>query len=297
MSYFKNHSRVQSNRLTEAETAELKGQLSQLSAQDLRLIISSAASGSPDVAHRIINVMRDNGFIPSSHLQPVQPRLPNACESTEHSRSGLLTPTDISDDSEMSGTENIQPEPQHHHLIHCDLLGPTVHIDHPRQFASNTISLKRNNKRKTFADTTWTTSDNPYSSHQTRSPATLSKRPKPIIHNSNVQQPPTSSPAEKTHCLNCGTYTSSSAFENQHSCIYHPGTFEFDGRVTVWSCCGNGAVKSRGCLITRHRGVGFGEWVFGNGSGTGVVQGQSGMGVNGADCGISQYARLISTKG
>lgn len=275
MTYFANRPRAQS-KPTEEETRELRDNLSERSAHELRLIILSAAYESSDVARRITKVMRDTGLLPPANWQSVRPENRDINATQSSFNSGLLTPIDVSDDSEMSGTENIQPEPQHQapddHTFSKSAIPQGTSSDHLQQAIP---SAKRSNKRKTFADR----DDNipSFFTPLPRPSPTVAKRRKAGVHSSELGQH-----SEKIHCVNCGTWTANSKFENPHSCIYHPGTFQSDGRVCSWSCCGNVASKSRGCLITQHKGLDEDSWLLGSGVGDGS---------------ISQYARLIASKG
>lgn len=276
MTYIANRPRAQS-KPTEEETRELRENLSERSAHELRLIILSAAYESSEVARRITKVMRDTGLIPPANWQPVQPENPHIDVAQSSFNSGQLTPIDVSDDSEMSGTENIQPEPQHQalddHTFTKSALSQGTSPNHAQQ---GPPSSKRSNKRKTCEDK----DDNvpSFFAPLPRPSSTFAKRRKAGVHPSEPNQPC----GRKIHCVNCGTWTSDSKFENPHSCIYHPGTFQYDGRVCSWSCCGNVASKSRGCLITQHKGLNQDSWLLGSGVGDGRM---------------SQYARLVASKG
>lgn len=287
MSYFNNRPRARS-KLTEEESQELRDHLTNLSAHELRLIILSAANESSDVARRIAKVMRDTGLISQTSLQPVRPQ---PFEVLCAPKTGLLTPTDVSDDSEMSGTENIRPEQPNHLLTQSACFTSTTpHIATLETMQPGLSSMKCSNKRKTFADRDCNSSFS--STPLPRTPPTLCKRRRPIFHSSESSSQP-----EKIHCVNCGLWTSDSKFENPHSCIYHPGTFEYDGRFTSWSCCSNGNLKSRGCLITEHKGLDQDAWLFGSHGANGLYGGQQSVdGMNSGDGMISQYARLISSK-
>lgn len=290
MSYFTNRHRAYS-KPTKEETKELNHHLSKCSPHELRLIILSAANESSDVARLLTKVMKDSNLIPQPCLRPVQADQWHMIANLTAFNTGLPTPIDASDDSEMSGTENIQPELQNYHSTQaepCALISPYPASDN---FHSGTTPPKRSNKRKSLADR----DDNIPSFGCSPRPQAFAKRRKPSIHSAETTSHP-----DKIHCVNCGIWTSDSEFENLHSCIYHPGTFELDDKVCSWSCCRNADLKSLGCLITRHKGSTQDTWLF-EPDAPGRFHGTHEQRIDAASGGdsgqMSQYARLISIKG
>lgn len=288
MSYFTNRPRAYS-KPTKEETKELSNLLSKCSAHDLRLIMLSAATESPNVVQLFMKIMRNDDSTPDPHPQPVQSTQQQTTGNPCYPDTGLLTPIDISEDSEMSGTENGQSYAQQHHLARPESFMPTSScFTSGTPFQHEIPSLKRPNKRKSLADRDDNFPSSPHSSF-------LSKRRKPSVHRHPSDH---QSSLEKTYCLNCGLWTTNSKFENLHGCIYHPGDFSFDGTKCSWSCCRNSDLKSRGCLITRHNGLSKDAWLHGSDRTDSLLDGQQRTTARCDDHGqMSQYARIISIKG
>lgn len=287
MSYFTNRPRAYS-KPTKEETKELSSILSRCSAHDLRSVMLSAANESSDVAHLFMKIMKDATLNAHSHLQPAQPNQQHVVSSSCYPETGLLTPTEISEDSEMSGTEAIQNQTQHLPARPGSFIPTPSHMTSPTTLEPGLVSLKRPKKRKSLADR-----DDYIPSHSSLSQsAFLTKRRKSSSHPSEPQLN-----HDKMHCLNCGLWTSNSRFENLYGCIYHPGEFNFDGTVCSWSCCRNSDLKSCGCLITRHKALNRDAWFDESEYPDGLLAGD-GRTMQCDDHGqMSQYARLISIKG
>lgn len=287
MSYFTNRPRAYT-KPTKEEMRELSNVLSKYSAHDLRLVMLSAANESPDVAQLFMKIMKDIGLDSRSLLQPVQPSQQHMISASCYPDGGLLTPVDISEDSEMSGTEGIRIQTQPRSARPESFMPTPSHITFPTTLEPGTTSLKRPNKRKSLADR----DDNVTTHYPPLQPSFLLKRRKSSNHASDPQ-----SNHDKMHCLNCGLWTPNSKFENLHGCIYHPGDFNFDGTVCSWSCCRNSDLKSRGCLITRHKGLDRDAWIHESSREDGMLA-EAGRTIQLDHHGqMSQYARLISIKG
>lgn len=287
MSYFNNRPRAYS-KPTKEETKELGNILSKYSAHDLRLVMLSAANESPDVAQLFMKIMKDVELGPTLLLQPVQPNRQHTMLDSCLPETGLLTPIDVSEDSEMSGTEAVQTQTQYHPARPESFVPTPSHTNFPATLEPGITSSKRPNKRKSLADR----DDNIPSYYPPSQSSILSKRRRSNNHASEPQPN-----HDKMHCLNCGLWTPNSKFENLHGCIYHPGDFEFDGTVCSWSCCGNIDLKSRGCLITRHKGLNKDSLFYESNHPDGLLA-ENGWTTQVDDHGqMSQYARLISIKG
>lgn len=184
---------------------------------------------------------------------------PPSCDPAQF-ETGLPTPTATpEEDTEMSGTENVEPWFQFQLELQCQarsLRPPFFESGKP----APSTAQQRPNKRKHLADrdnniptqsaqpSKWPRRDQHQHQHQSRlrlpSPPDL-----PVSDN-------------QTCCVNCGRFLAPAG--NLHNCIYHPGNWiraadSPDRRVGrgYWSCCSSSSPADCGCLISRHRaGVG-----------------------------------------
>lgn len=99
---------------TREELKQLNYHLAQRSEYELIRICQVAAAESPEVAHVLMKVMRETNLLPASHqFQPVQNQPSIFCDrfaNVADNSTGLATPPEMSEDSEMGGIENEAPQ-------------------------------------------------------------------------------------------------------------------------------------------------------------------------------------------
>jgi len=175
---------------------------------------------------------------PDQYAQHREPRQVMFCDLTQFG-TGLPTP----EDSEMSGTENVEPwiQPQQQPQP-LSPTTPSLTALTPHEPPSH-ISPRRPTKRKHLADID--------ANIPTQSPRP--KRPRRDQHQHQRTLPPHEPTSDdKTTCMNCGRCFAPPG--NRHNCIYHPGSWIRAPRTPgYWSCC-RSSLTDCGCLVSRHRG-------------------------------------------
>jgi len=269
MSYFNPRSRANSKPIKDEFyelNHDLNHDLSKIGTHKLKFNIDAARGQYTDAAHMLMGVMTEANSNSSPQLQsahhphqPTHQEQKNIFCNLAPSLTGLPSPIDTSEDSEMSGTENIHPYP-HHRSQQL----PAI----PSSFTLGTLAFayKPSRKRKFLTEK----DDNIPPSSPNTTPFS-SKRSKRNSTKFNPSPNHTSKSPDESTCLNCGHLFALTS--NLHNCIFHPGSrstipqssstncnLPVDWRNGSWSCCGS-SLRSPGCLITRHRDA-PGSWRF-----------------------------------